>query len=93
MMIILENARLRAEFNPTNGAQQSVTSYTVSPEGDGVTFVWDRLTSQYGGEHTIGFLDSQIHRATCPGDIRRRNCLPDFPEYSEFATMIERSIP
>lgn len=39
--------------NPVFGEKQAVTSIEVSPDNHAATFVWDGVTSEYGGKHDI----------------------------------------
>jgi hypothetical protein len=39
--------------NPVFGEKQKVTSVKVAADGRNATFVWDGLTSEYGGKHNI----------------------------------------
>jgi hypothetical protein len=39
--------------NPVLGEKQPVSSVAVAPDGHGARFVWDTVTSEYGGVHDI----------------------------------------
>jgi Domain of unknown function (DUF6259) len=39
--------------NPVYGEKQALASLEIDPSGLGVTFIWEGLTSEYGGKHDI----------------------------------------